>query len=77
MVHTLTIVEPIYPMLQNVSKTLICICDPIWETILVVHNSLAEQTLTFKHLLFGHFMQEANEIWCIGGALTGHPVQNS
>ena len=33
-----------------------------WKTTLVVHNSL-EQILTFKQSLFGHFAQEATEIW--------------
>ena len=44
------------------------ICDPI----LVVHNNL-EQTLSFKHSLFGHFIKDTNEIWYLGGALTGLP----
>ena len=31
------------------------------KTTLVAHNNF-EQTLTFKHSLFGNFAQEANEI---------------
>ena len=32
------------------------------KTTLAVHNKF-EQMLTFKQSLFGHFAQEANEIW--------------
>ena len=39
---------------------------------ILVHNNF-EQMLTFKHLLFGHFAQEANEMCHLGGGLTGLP----
>ena len=39
--------------------TIFTICDPTWETTFVVHNNF-EQTLTFKHSIFGNFNQEAN-----------------
>ena len=45
------------------------VCDPILKNHTSVINF--EQTLTFKCLLFGHYMQEANEIWSLEGALTG------
>ena len=39
------------------------------KTTLVAHNNF-EQTLIFKHSLF---IQEANEIWYLGGALAAVP----
>ena len=39
MVHTLTIVEPIRPMLQKVSKTLIHICIHIYMYMIYIYNS--------------------------------------
>ena len=42
------------------------------KTTLVTYDNF-EQMLTFKHSLFGHFIQQANYIWYLGGALTGLP----
>ena len=42
------------------------------KTTLLVHNNF-EQTLTFKHSLFGHFAQEANEIWYPGRPVNAPP----
>ena len=42
------------------------------KTHVMMHDNF-EQTLTFKHSLFGHFIQQANTIWYKGGALTGLP----
>ena len=47
-------------------------CDPNRKTTLVVQNNF-EQTLNFKHSLFGHFIHEVNKMWYLGGALTALP----
>ena len=44
-------------------------CIYMWEK---AHNNF-EQTIIFKHMLFGHFTQESNYIWYLGEALTGLP----
>ena len=43
------------------------------KTTVVAHNNF-EQTFTFQHLLFGHFIQEVNYIWYLGGALSHLPA---
>ena len=47
MAHTLTIVEPIWPMLQNESKTMIIISHRI-ETKLIIINSQNIAMETYK-----------------------------
>ena len=42
------------------------------KTTLVEHNNF-EQTLTFKHSLFGHFAQEINDIWYPGRLVNASP----
>ena len=62
-VHMYMYIYPVHCMYEffNVTK--------FGKTTIVVHNNF-EQTLTFKHSLFGHFAQQANEIWYPGRSVT-------
>ena len=44
------------------------ICDPIWE-----NHTLFWTNSYLQHSLFGHFTQEANEIWYPGTAVNAPP----
>ena len=54
-----------------------CTClerNPVCDQITLVVLSNFEQLLTFKHLLFSQFAQEANEMWYTGRTVNSPPL---